>query len=389
VTADQRRRVFGQIQLFGLAIGFLMAWGCGHAPAPTTTAPSPTTPTPPNAPQPDDQINACGIRTGNGPFRVVADIKGSSKGCLTFQNSIGASLDCQNHDVTSITVSNAQGFSIRNCSAHFGGPHTVEIFSSDGVALDTVDVTGQVVVQGSRNTMLANSTFRYPVLPPSPAGFISCEVCLDGGDHNTVSQSVVDGGWDGNRSTYQTQGCDDGVLVNNETNATITGNTIRSAFDAGVESSASSIPITVTVTNNTITNVGYAAIGGYYVPGWQNSRFSGNTVINTPTVIYFEGVTAQHSGTATSFTLVNNLIEGNSLQSPVRWPPFYGSVQPPSLSIDYVAPGLPFTVNGNVIRNNNFGTATRGPFLAPVDGFVDGGGNICQPTTGLACAGGG
>jgi len=39
---------------------------------------------------------------------------------------------------------------------------------------------------------------------------------------------------------------------------------------------------------------------------------------------------------------------------------------------------MPGTVAGNLIQGNDLGTA-NGPYLTPLDGFIDGGGNICGP----------
>jgi hypothetical protein len=58
-----------------------------------------------------------------------------------------------------------------------------------------------------------------------------------------------------------------------------------------------------------------------------------------------------------------------------------------SALIDFTTAGIPFEVSGNLIRNNDFGTTTGAPVIAPASGFIDGGGNVCQAGSFLRCFG--
>jgi hypothetical protein len=330
------------------------------------------------------QIATCGVFSGPGPFTVATDIKVAVVSCLAFSDNTGGQLDCQGHEVSSITLSNVQGFSLRNCVLSAGVNMTLKIVNSSQVLVDSTAVVGSVFVQNSQGNTFNRGTFRWPLLPSNPNSFESGEMYFSGGQNNTVTNSTIDGGWDGNFATYQHQGCDDGILLNNEVNSVIRSNLITNVFDAAIEPGVSQGPITTTIEGNTISHAGYTGIGGYFVQGWQNSSFSGNTVTNTPSLLEFNtaGVSA-----STMMTLVNNRFVGNTLQNPVPLPPVYGGGLAPALVINYVAGGRPRNVSGNLIQNNNFGTSTPAPVLAPADGFVDGGGNICQSGGVLACHG--
>ena len=75
-------------------------------------------------------------------------------------------------------------------------------------------------------------------------------------------------------------------------------------------------------------------------------------------------------------TLVNNRFVNNRLQNPVPLPPQYGGGLAPSLFINYAAGGRPTNVSGNLIQDNDFGTSTPAPVLAPANGLIVGGGSV-------------
>jgi len=119
--------------------------------------------------------------------------------------------------------------------------------------------------------------------------------------------------------------------------------------------------------------------------------FSGNTVSNTPDLLFFIAPPAATTS-MTMMTLVNNQITNNVLLNPIGAVAAGGQFEP-SIVINYVGnpeDSRPYTVTGNVLRNNNLGTSTPGPMLLPASGFIDGSGNICGPGgTLLMCSGGG
>ena len=292
---------------------------------------------------------------------------------------MSAQLDCQGHDVSSISVTAAQGFSIRHCVMHgttaapTGSLQNLSVIGGSRVTVDSSDVLGQVFVKGCQGCTFSNDSFTYPSVGYATSGSdVSCELCLDSGLGNTVTQSIIDGGWMGAAQ----QPVDDGIGLSNEANVVLQGNTIRNVFDAGIEATASLGPVTAAVQGNTITNTGFTGIGAYYTPGWQNSVFSANSVSQAPTFWYF--VNAQGAGVS-AMTLVNNQFTGNT---------FIGSAGVGHAArIDYVVGGLPFTVQGNLVQGNNFGSGP-GPVFSPASGFVDGGGNVCGPgATVLNCGG--
>jgi hypothetical protein len=348
-------------------------------------------------------IASCGTYTGPGPFTVGANLSSQTISCLSFSGNTSAQLNCQGHDVASISLAGVRGFAIRNCVMHgtaalpsgseSGALQNLTVTSSSGVTVDSSDVLGVILLQACQGCTLSNSRFAYP-----PAGFatssggIAAEVFFEGGQGNQIIQNTIDGGWNGSRAAYGTQGCDDGVGMSNDAGLLIQGNSIQNVYDAGIEAYVSTPPaiVTATIQNNRITNAGYAGIGGYYVQGWQNSVFSGNIVTNSPTLLHFDVEVGPQNGVSMT-TLVNNQFLNNVLMSPVALPPQFGGVNTVSFYINYFGGGVPYNVTGNLVQGNNFGTSPLGPALLPKAGFIDGGGNICNPdnspANGLTCLG--
>jgi hypothetical protein len=125
-----------------------------------------------------------------------------------------------------------------------------------------------------------------------------------------------------------------------------------------------------TVSGNTFSRNGYAAIGNYYGPGWQNSTFDGNTSTTTPSFIHFV-----EPGNVTAVTFQDNRVTNNIIRDPVPLAPVYGGKNASPVVIDYLGPAMR-NVSGNVIQGNDMGRELA-PILLPATGFIDGGGNIC------------
>jgi hypothetical protein len=72
---------------------------------------------------------------------------------------------------------------------------------------------------------------------------------------------------------------------------------------------------------------------------------------------------------------------GNIFRNPVQ-----GIFTPPLVTRLHIFFEDSSVVSNNLIAGNDFGTEA-GPVLFPIAGFVNGGGNICDPTTSPFCGG--
>jgi hypothetical protein len=143
----------------------------------------------------------------------------------------------------------------------------------------------------------------------------------------------------------------------------------------------------VTVGNNTFSNIGNAGIGAYWCTSWTGNTIRGNSVSMSPTLLRVSYSVGQpQCGTPhPSGGFSGNQIFGNTFRNPIlglpdtAWPGMYVALSQG-------------TVTGNLIQGNDLG-ANGGPYFYPLQGFIDGGGNICGPLnpaiSNFACTGGG
>jgi hypothetical protein len=195
---------------------------------------------------------------------------------------------------------------------------------------------------------------------------------LQGGSGNQILNNSFDGGYDGGSAPI---GVDDDILLINESEDTVQGNTIANAYDTAVEG-VNSVANTV-IANNTVVNIGTAAFGTYYCTDWVGNAIRGNNVARAPQFLEVQYLT-QKCGVSSPppATFTGNQIVSNTVKNPAA-----GVLGPSatSLAAIFVVFNGGGTVSGNLIQGNDFGTQV-GPEVQPLSGFIDGGGNICSPS---------
>jgi hypothetical protein len=301
-------------------------------------------------------IAACGMIVTPGSYVLDADITQpvAAGSCLTITAG-GVQLDCHNHTVSGVDVSGAAGGSVSNCVATAssnGVPTGFVVRDSNNVRLDHDIGAGGFVVQDSNNVTLDHDS--------------GAAVTLMRGHDNAVLSNTIDGGYTGSGIA---NGGDDGILVIDETNDRIDGNTIQNVFDAGVE--GVDVVANTTITNNTIVNAADAGIASYWCTSWTGSSVIGNTVSRSTTLVYFKYQVGsrQCPNPSTPGAFTNNLFSGNVFRDPLPINP------PDAMWFDFSM--LPASsVSNNLIQGNDMGTQL-GPYTVPASGFINGGGNTC------------
>ena len=285
-------------------------------------------------------ITLCGTIVASGSYVLGNDISASTSfgPCLSIMAG-AVQLDCRNHKVSGMLVSNVDNVTVTNCA------FVTELFGT-GQSFANIDHSTHVMFQ--HNTMSA--------------------MVLQGGHDNQVLQNTFDGGYDGSGRQV---GQDDGILIIGEANDTIQSNTITNVYDAGIE--GVDVVANSVIANNTIVNTGTTGIGWYWCTSWTGNTISGNDVSRTPGLFYFEYRvgTTKCVNTATAGAFATNRVVGNRFGNRVP-----GGVEP---SMWFNFPTLdPAAVFNNLIQGNDVGTSV-GPAVVPASGFVNGGGNICAP----------
>lgn len=361
----------------------------GSAPTAPATASKPT-PTPTPTPTPPPVVSTCSGPTvpslvQPGSYTLTSDLN-----CALPIGSSGVHLDCGNHTVSSLKLTDAiSGVVITNCTINAQ-------LVGNGQASLTLDhdvLPGGVSLTAASNFTVSNSHLSGPLAPgPSVLGgqgtvnlvgatFARVSdnvvdhvtgpygIALIQGGHNQALRNVVDGGYRGDVVIGNAPG-DDGIIVSQESNDTIDGNTVSNVYDAGIEG-VWDLTSTM-ITNNVVANAATAAVGSYYCTAWNNNTITGNSLVSGIGAfmrIEYNSVTV---GCPTQGSFVNNTITNNNTRGA------FGAVG----AVIVLPP--PATVSNNLLQNNDFGVARVS--ITPLSGFVDGGGNTCATGGSFVCA---
>ena len=287
---------------------------------------------------------SCQTITGNsGVLSLKHDLSGFDSYCLRIAGGSGE-LNCLGHDIQSLELSDVHGMTVHNCRMR-------GLMSSRSSDITVVD---NVFTADTRKTVATVLHFKD-------------------GTNNRVVANTIDGSW--GLQPFPPggfpPGADDGILIENDANLLIEGNTIHNVWDCGVERLGNRTD-PVTIRGNTITFAGECGIGGWFAAGWSDALIIDNTVEASGSFASIYYSPNQNRG-VDHITFRNNVFEGNRFRNP--WRPGAASVR-----IDYVTgtSRLPVDIGNNIFRNNDFGGNILAPQLAPAFGFVDGGDNICR-----------
>lgn len=339
---------------------------------------------------PNNAITACGLITTPGSYVLAQDLTANPGGnCLTFSNVADIHLDCQGHSITGVTglaLSSVNNASVQGCTV--AGRMTMSKVTSVTVSRSTIQddlmILSSASIVVSDSTVLPRSTgvamvgdsgvqLLRDTITPNKAIY---GVFINGGMNNQVLQSTFTGGYSGAGNT----GADDAVILFDETGDTIQGNTISNFYDTAIEG-LDSVSNT-TISDNTGSNLGYTGIGAFWCTSWTNNIVRGNHMSNAPNFGYFDYRSdPDHCGHESPPQVFSgNQFIGNVFRD--RTPNANGA------SLEIIVPG---SVSGNLVQGNDFGSYD-GPYLTPITGFIDGGGNICGPmnpaVSNFPCSGG-
>jgi hypothetical protein len=362
------------------AVGVLIAAACG-SPALAPTSPDSAV-----------VVKNCGSLASNTTYVLNQDLPAASGSqCLQLVGVTSVTLDCQGHAVTSVGMTNVGGITVRNCTVTGGlaitGSNAVTVTASTISGIAAAAVSGAVVVFNSSLVVLDHSTINAPANAGVAVGFQSSTndqlvsdtisipgnsgdeaIRLFGGSGNQVLQNTIASTYAG---TVSRIGTDDGVLIDNETGDTVRGNTITGFWDTGVEG-VDSVANT-TVADNVMSKIGTAAIGSYWCTNWTNDVIQHNDVGQAPRLVLvnYQTATPQCVSPFAAPAFTGNQFIDNRFHDLT---PGLGFLNIPKMSV-VLASG---DVENNLLRGNDFGS-NDGPFLSPLAGFVDGGGNVCGP----------
>ena len=361
-------------------------------------------------------LTSCGEITSPGYYVLSNNLTGTApNACLNIHDVSNVYLDCQNKSVkvpglitgqTIVKVNNTNGFSLKNCllsltsipTGHI--PQSLSVSSSSQGVISGNNFSGKGLVnvgyssnldilnnifneaayqQGlTNNTRIENNSFDWNY---SGAGLIVSNTAFG----TLIKNNVLNGKGTGTPSNAH-QGFDDGIVIDNESNDIISGNTMSNFWDCGIETLG--LIQNSAITNNTIKNASFCGIGGWYWNSLKNNTFSQNKIDNSGTLFTFNRRYSLKTGEDFVY-FTNNIFTDNILTN-------VNNVRGYATDIDMnrsnwgEVPDDKFVHSNATFINNDFGTGP-GPYISPRNIIIDGGGNKCgavslgQGTSPVAC----
>lgn len=388
----------------------------------TVTSPPTATPTPSTIPM-QQVISSCREITTTGYYTLQADLTAQSgQTCINIHDTNNVSLNCNNHTISGIIASsvtpaikidNAPNFIISNCTVNNqessppGQPHrrALIVSNSNGGTITNNILNHNVSVNSSSNLTVSNNTINGFYLQENSSnntidnnrihwhstldtgggggafGVLSLGNSLGTETNNRVINNIIDGNSTGVYSPHT--GADDGMALFNQTGITVSGNTILNSWDCGIETF--DLIKDSTISGNRITKSGYCGIGG-----WWRSSFIGNTVADN--IIDDTNLMFRFSNQYDPSNMFpigqnvlyfkNNNFTNNQFINP-RLPAPITAFEVADFDFVHVIPSMAgkFDLGNNRFTKNNFTTKRPGPMMLPVSMIIDGGGNICNPTS--------
>jgi hypothetical protein len=367
----------------------------------TITAPTLPSGTPVN-------LTACpGSLSQSGNYTLNQDLTQASgtSPCILLTNVDGISLDCQDHTIfpaagspPPVSLSSVSNFALKNC--HLPGS-TLGINNASRGLVDHVTMStppgngGTLTVGDSNNLTITNNTLDHSPYHQINSSFVefstnsvtadptvrsaslSGAVELDGGTNNNLVNNTIDGSW--STSTPDGYAADDGIMLVGRSGDYISHNTIRNAWDAGIETEG--MTSGEQLLDNTITNIRLYGIGAWFQNSWLGNTVSGNTISQTGQLLEFYLDTSRTLNPAympSTYYFKDNQFVGNTFASGTS-----ASTGREAAVINYgsqfLPPGVTPVLGNNLFQTNNFGTFQTGPHLDPPTMITDGGSNTCAP----------
>jgi parallel beta-helix repeat protein len=372
--ATTRRAVLGTTVAWIAILGSTLGTACG-GPSPAGTG-EVTLTVPPSASSGAERTSSthqadtpagCMNITSPVSYVLTGDLSGNGSGpCLAIANTSGVSIDCQGHTIghasTDITVANTNGYTIKNCTLPDGvsiSGSSAGTFTNNTVGTSPAQARSFTVTQ-SQGLSIASSMINGPYLQT-----YGSQVILNGNTFSASSSGQVASIFFGRSNSLVGNtfngggGATDGVLLMDERDDTLYGNTIENTTSSGIK--VQGALTSSAIANNTISNVIFG-LGGWDWLSFLDNEVSANTISGAAMPFDFARSCGLRSAGWTDG------LPGPGLQFADTGVYFYGN------SFDrnrFVTPsvtgcgGIPFMRNGNYLDYDNSLCAFDGSEVRP------------------------
>ena len=261
-------------------------------------------------------LSSCTNINKSGNYILSQDIAiadNIDKPCLDLSNAQTVTINCQGHKIAGnpiFLIENAQQIKFQQCV--FDPSHSnpnqqihptikktkgvtisdsvfnqkklkefkIEVWNSSNIYFLNNTVYGEYKQYFSTEALIKNNNFILPQPPQwSPGGLINTL----NGSSNQIIDNIIDGGARG--YIEEQVGADDGIIISNESNDSVTGNNIKNVFDCGIETDH--LIKNSVFEKNVTSNAGLCGIGGWYWNSLIGNIFRNNTADNTQRAFNF------------------------------------------------------------------------------------------------------
>lgn len=344
-------------------------------------------------------INSCQEITAPGNYKLVSNIVQTQnypvdKACLSIHDVSNIYIDCDGHKILNsdfiLDISNVNYFSIESCEVYaktFSAAAMRITNSNNGLILNNTVINSSVILESTSYISISKndfSGFHYYVQQHSDHNIIdsnkmktvyinstivSAVAFFRSGNFNKIINNYIDGTWL-HQSTINA-GADDGILLRNESNDYISGNTIVNNWDCGIETYANVFD--TQISDNYIKNAGICGIGGWYENSWRNNSVNRNIVEESRELFRFS-IDISYGVSSNTLYFKDNVFTSNKIINPTNI--FTSS----TFSLAVSSAFNPVFEN-NIFSNNDFTIHVPAPVFFPATMIIDGGGNICGNAT--------
>jgi len=368
-----------------------------------TTTPKPTPPTnqtpPPTSVPVSSKIDSCRTISTAGEYSLSGDLTNTkSEPCIKIQNVSNVTLDCQNYTITgknenyNIYVKASSNFKLNNCKLisseslpSASTQHVLRIEDSKQGEIINSTIGGNytyTTISGSSFVTARNNTFNTQLSVYKSSNVTlkdnnfnnfsggAANIILQDGNNNSLISNTLDGKSDG---IFENKiGTDDVVVLDNEDNDLIQGNTLKNTYECAIEFNSIA---GVKIIGNKVNNTGLSFLCGWHYVSAKGVTVKDNMVNNSPSLFWFFRERALRPNEQYVY-FQDNIFENNKLTNPKTGTGFSFAAM-----IDFnrsIVPPQNYIIGNNILRNNDFTKLVGSLRLAPANIVTDGGENICS-----------
>lgn len=364
--------------------------------------------------------------TAAGQYILMSDIGNGSDVALSIHDTANVALNCNGHVIRgNFKITNVSNISVSSCFIQSPPDPglitwsniTEGVFANNTVASLQIDAGTKLqflhnrirpvntlleglLIRNTTDVLVQGNSFKAPT-----STSINALLDVRAGIKTRIVGNQFDGSWSGDVSDLLNpngaNGADDGILLIDQSECEVSGNTVANTWDAAIETLGRVNHCTIDHNQMSQSLIG---IGGWFWNSWSNNVVANNVADGVNTLFVFSRIWGLRLADSirdygerdippeTAVYFLDNTFIRNIHLSGHKGGAANSSIDLTHLDRQNVG-GAPLTTSNLVLGNNHFANnkfITFAPTMLPASMFVDDGGNLCPrgstSAAPLACA---